>query len=648
MPLPIPNLDDRRFQDIVDEAKRLIPRYCPEWTDHNVSDPGVTLIELFAWMTELLIYRLNLVPDKSYITFMELMGVRLHPPAAARTALTFWLSAPPTEPVTIPASTEATTVQTSIEQTVSFATDAELVLRPPKLRACLTSPDERRFEEQTWKLAVASESFLAFSAKPTPGDALYLCYEEDLSAHILGLMIRCTTEGIGVDPSNPPIVWEAWCAEGWRAAELERDETGGLNKHGQVVLHLPPDMARLEITKQRGYWVRCRHTPPVLRQPTYSASPHIHTVQSTTLGGTVAATHATTIAGEVLGRSNGTPYQAFRLEYAPVLPRRDGETLDVQAADGSWEAWSERDHWGDSRPSDRHFVLDSVSGEVRLGPSIREPDGSERQYGAIPARDRQLRFRRYRTGGGAIGNVGVGTLTVLRSSVPYVDRVTNRRAAVAGRDAESLEHAKFRAPQMLRTSFRAVTVEDYEYLAAEASPGIARARCLQPGTVGTTNTPPPGTVQVLLVPTVAHAEGRIPADQLSPPPEVLQEVQRYLDERRLLTTVVQLAQPEYRWVRVQARIKARPEADRDAVQREALARLFRLLNPLVGGSAGTGWSFGRDLYISEVYAVLQATPGVEYIEGIDLLLDGTPGTHARIGVAPNSLIASAEHQVVVV
>ena len=84
MPLPTPKLDTRRFQDIVDEAKRLIPRYCPEWTDHNVSDPGITLIELFAWMTDLLLYRTNQVPDRMYVKFLELIGVRLDPPRAAR------------------------------------------------------------------------------------------------------------------------------------------------------------------------------------------------------------------------------------------------------------------------------------------------------------------------------------------------------------------------------------------------------------------------------------------------------------------------------------------------------------------------------------------------------------------------------------
>ena len=88
MALPVPNLDDRRFQDLVDDAKRLVQQRCPEWTDHNVSDPGVTLIELFAWMTDQLLYRVNRVPDRNYVKFLELIGIRLFPPSAARGEVT--------------------------------------------------------------------------------------------------------------------------------------------------------------------------------------------------------------------------------------------------------------------------------------------------------------------------------------------------------------------------------------------------------------------------------------------------------------------------------------------------------------------------------------------------------------------------------
>src|SRR5512132_2507195 len=112
MALPVPNLDDRRFQDLVDEAKRLVQQRCPEWSDHNVSDPGVTLIELFAWMTDQLLYRLNRVPDRNYVKFLELIGVRLFPATPARTDVTFWLSAPQPNVVRIPAATEVATPRT--------------------------------------------------------------------------------------------------------------------------------------------------------------------------------------------------------------------------------------------------------------------------------------------------------------------------------------------------------------------------------------------------------------------------------------------------------------------------------------------------------------------------------------------------------
>src|ERR1051326_7696840 len=92
MPLQAPNLDDRTYADLVAEAKTLIPRYNPEWTDFNESDPGITLLELFAWMTEILIYRLNQVPEKNYIRFLQLLGINPYPAEPARADLTFKLA----------------------------------------------------------------------------------------------------------------------------------------------------------------------------------------------------------------------------------------------------------------------------------------------------------------------------------------------------------------------------------------------------------------------------------------------------------------------------------------------------------------------------------------------------------------------------
>jgi hypothetical protein len=146
MPLPAPQLDDRRFQDIVDQAKSLIPQYCPEWTDHNVSDPGVTLIELFAWMTDLLLYRVNQVPDKMYLSFLELIGVRLDPPRAARAPVTFHLSAAQSGDVTIPEDTEVATIRTGTSPAIVFSTERSATIRVPVLTGAFTRDIERRGE----------------------------------------------------------------------------------------------------------------------------------------------------------------------------------------------------------------------------------------------------------------------------------------------------------------------------------------------------------------------------------------------------------------------------------------------------------------------------------------------------------------------
>src|SRR5579875_1206471 len=129
-----PIIDPRTFQDLVDEAKRRIPQYCPEWTDHNVADPGITLIELFAWMVDLLLYRLNKVPDRDYLKFLELIGAHPHPAVPASAELTFWLTAPQRETKLIPRGTEVATRQTETRPAVTFTTDSLLRIRVPQLR----------------------------------------------------------------------------------------------------------------------------------------------------------------------------------------------------------------------------------------------------------------------------------------------------------------------------------------------------------------------------------------------------------------------------------------------------------------------------------------------------------------------------------
>ena len=206
-----------------------------------------------------------------------------------------------------------------------------------------------------------------------------------------------------------------------------------------------------------------------------------------------------------------------------------------------------------------------------------------------------------------------GSISVLKSGLPYVDRVSNRENATGGLDAESLEEAKLRAPARLRSLERAVTGADYEYLAMQAAPGkVQRVYCLQPPMTGA------GEIKVLVIPRVARPEGYIEPEELALPDELRDQLATYLDERRLLTVRLDVMPPEYQWVSVRARLHASPGADEEDVRRAAEERLYEFLNPIVGGPDGDGWPFGRDLHSSDVMACLLSVPGVDFVRSVEL------------------------------
>lgn len=645
MALPVPNLDDRRFQDLVDDAKRMVMQRCPEWTDHNVSDPGVTLIETFAYMTDQLIYRLNRVPDRNYVKFLEMIGVRLFPPTAATTDVTFWLSAPQPDPIVVPLGVEVATPRTeAVGSSVAFTTSDELTIIPCTMEYVASIPSGGNWRDHTDSINLAP--FSAFSAQPVPEEVLLIGLSAAVPRCVVNLRMDCNIEGIGVDPEWPPLVWEAYDGDSWVECDVDRDTTGGLNRAGDVVLHIPPTHAMSVEHQLRAGWIRGRITTPEEDQPFYSNSPLIKKVEAYTIGGTVGAMQAEVIDEEVVGLSEGVPGQRFAIARPPVVPTPEPLILDVSDDEEGWQEWTEVNDFASSSSEDRHFVIDRVTGELVLGPMVRTPDGDLLNFGAVPAKDSVLRIRRYHSGGGRQGNVAARAIKVCRTTIPFVSRVENRRAASGGVDGEDIEEAKIRGPIILRTLGRAVTAEDYEQLAREAAPEAARVKA-----VPATTDEEAGGVRVLLVPAVADDEnGRLSFEQLVPPPEMLSAVAAHLDNRRTIGARVLVEPPAYQGVTVVAMLRARPWADPNRLQRTATDALYAYLHPISGGMDGTGWPFGRPVHMGEVYALLQRLPGTEIVEDVRLFaanpISGERGQAAqRVEVAPNALVFSYEHQV---
>jgi predicted phage baseplate assembly protein len=677
MPVPTPNLDDLRFQrDLVDEARRRIIRYCPEWTDYNLSDPGITLIELFAWMTEALVYRLNRVPEKNYLKFLELMGIQLRPASSARAELTFYLSTPlpisaeDTTVAIVPQGQEVATRPTEEEAELVFTTDDRLVIAPPRLTQ-LRHGEGQADVHKNYLPRMGVEIFYPFRRpKPQVGDTFYLGFDEaqDISGYLLRLTFVCQeTEAVGVRREDPPLVWECSIGDGqWEEVLLstrrgEKDTTGGLNNpEGALVLYLPLSMRPDQVHGRNGYWLRCRLEPRREGQGMYTESPRILSIAAHVLGGTARATHAVAVREEVLGNSNGEPGQIFHLQHAPVLALRPGEVVEAEEKrDGElvFIPWERVPDFSGSERYDRHFTLDEATGEICLGPAIRQPDGSVRQYGRVPEAGRRIRSSQYRHGGGAGGNVPAGKIQVLKSAVPYVDQVTNLRRAEGGRDQESLEEVKMRAARELRAQQRAVTAEDFENLSKGASRAVARVKCNTPGSDEGAHRAalPPGMVDLLVVPAAFDALRVGDLSKLVLEPGLQEQIRSHLDRVRLLTTTLRIREPNYLGIKVSAEIVATEYSQPEVVRARVDQSLRNLIAPLplrpasgtgvaMGGedqrhplesslpsaqAQGTpqgeilgpdweGWPFGRDLYVSELYSLIQQVPGVKHVLDVRL------------------------------
>lgn len=673
--LPKSDLDDRRYEDLLQECILRIPRYCPEWTNYNPSDPGITLIELFAWLTDQMLMRFNQVPRRNYITFLEMLGMRLQPPSPAQTKLTFYLVSDLPQSYTIPRGIEVATQQGNNQSAIVFSTDEPLIIGQPKIDRLLSATTAETHPQvlrdrltNFWTLQEGewSGSQLAlFDERPQAGNCFYLVLNPDdaLSGNAIALTVKGQeATPTGINPNSPPRSWQAWNGREWQPVLLSEIDDGtqgfsfsDLSRQGgnplqgaDVILHLPLNFPITQFSNYRGRWLRCvcNFSTDELNEPGYLQTPRITGLKIRSLGGTVTASQSELIEDEVLGISSGNPGQFFQLQAKPILARREDEYLLVTPPGELPQTWQEVRDFADSQPRDRHFVIDSLSGLIQFGPLVREPDklktateeriqyqtygqqprmlsadNLEQQYGAIPPKGSTIRISRYRTGGGKQGNVLTGTLKVLKSAVPYVAKVTNHVPARNGADAETLEQLTLKVPQVLRTRDRAVTPEDFEVLTIQGGEGaVARAHCLP------SNPKKPGTVELLVVPQVDTEEierGRgIHPDWLRLNSSLKDRINSYLDNRKLLGVNVECLEPNYVGVKVQTEVALEAQYQNATARAEILFQLrvalFRFLNPVTGGVEGRGWQLGQSLYPSDVVALCQTIPGIRYLGAVQL------------------------------
>jgi predicted phage baseplate assembly protein len=654
VPLQPPRLDTHTFDELVDLARRRIPRYTPEWTDFNESDPGATLIDLFAWLTELMLYRMNRLPELNYIKFLQLVGLQLRPAQPAVAHLTFGAQ-PNAEVAPIPRGTQVAAQPPAGGEQLVFETEAGLdLIRLPL--ATVRVYDGAAFADVTPANQAPAATYRPFGWVPQVGSALYLGFSQtdppttgrlfprDMRFRVFlpptaqaGRPQSCTEAS---QPPPPPVrlVWEhrpSATATRWRRLNVFLDDTAAFTREGYLLVEGPAEAyatVEAQFAEPR-VWLRVR-----VESGAYPAgrAPEVDLL----LPNTVPAVNLSTVLDEPVGTSDGSPGQRFLLRQRPVA--QGSLELCVREPEEVCR-WTEVDDFLASGPDDRHYVLDATTGELRLGDGAR---------GRIPVAGTELVAERYRFGGGAAGNVGSGLVNALLTPVTGVEGVTNERPAVGGRDEQALADLQEQAPAQLRHRGRAVTAEDFAVLAAQAG-GVARATAVALAHPDHPGVAVPGAVTVAIVPD---------SDDVPPVPsdDLIRQVCRYLDQFRLLTTEVFVTGPAYTPIRVHAAVSAKAHAAFDEVAHEVEEAIDRHLAPLTRGEppAATeacapgetapsaragGRPFGRDLHPTSLFAVILGVPDVVSVDSLSLTVGTTPVTDLRpaIVLPPDGLVYGA-------
>jgi|GEM_PF-743409 len=524
-----------------------------------------------------------------------------------------------------------------------------------------------QYQDHTEAARLPGMSFLPFRPASDVTPSLYLGFDKKLPVDRINLYFDILEQLEKIE--MPALLWEYWNSNIWHQLSVE-DETADLRTPGMLSFIAGEDSKELARFDAKLHWLRGR-----LKEDGPPGQSEVNAIYPNA----VWAAQQQTVTDDPLGTSTGQPDQIFLFRQIPIL---EGERIEVRELSGNranvewrilameifggdarvireleellgkegsqtdiekgdlrllrdrnkrvtevWVRWQNRKHLYLSGANDRHYVLERARGRLILG------DG---ERGKVPPPGAAIVAKQYRTGGGSVGNVAARSITQLLAGIGGVETIFNPKPGEGGTNAETLEALSLRGPQTLRHRGNALLPQDYETLAKEASPAVAMARaipCRHPGKRHI-----PGWVTVIIIP---HSEESRPCPSFG----LRQQVQRFLETRATADLAaanhVHVTGPDYFPVDVHATVASVDAAEAGAVEKRALATLAEFFHPLRGGPEGQGWELGRDVFLSDVAAVLERVAGVDFVKELTLLLGGVPQGE-RIAVADDRVVVAGE------
>ncbi len=652
MPIRIPPIDSRTYEDLLGEALARIPAHAPEWTNFNKSDPGVTLIEVFAFLTDSLLYRAKQIPERNRLKFLSLLGIHLAPGASAQGLVQLVSSRLEAAAPYLAPGVEL------LAGKVPFRTTQGLYALPLegqafyKRRLAVDEETRAYYEEQYHQILQETPSAQLSYYETTPlappdsagtalSDAvdgrlwialLALPRVKDLGAVrraiagkvlSLGVVPVVDDEGLPLGPSaRAEAVSSSWCVE--IARPPSTGQTGGVAYDTLTEVPAPiapvviearlPEEARLDWAPPANLPPGVDNLPPSLADREQEerliawlriSSPAGQLGRLLWVGiNSVPVSQRAAVRGERLPDGTGEPDQSLSFAHKPVLAGSVRVTVDGK----EWEQIDDLLVAGPEvvvldprlppgatprrmRPS-KVYKLDPEAGTVTFGDGL---------HGERPARGATIRAD-YDHGLGAAGNVAESSIRSGPTLPPGI-QVSQPVRTWGGVDAETARDGELHIARYLHHRDRLVTAADFDAV-VRRTPGITIGRVeVLPAyhperSVADGNQDAPGVVTVVVIPA---SDPRRP-DTPEPDSTFLRAVADFIEPRRLVTTEVQLRGPTYKglWISIGLKTVAGVAAADviAAVEKAIRAHLSPLPDPFAVGSEDARWSLSAPLHAS--------------------------------------------------
>jgi hypothetical protein len=491
--------------------------------------------------------------------------------------------------------------------------------KPPQ--RCITL-NSLNHEEHLSESTGLYQPFEPFKALPETHNALFLGFSGESLA---GAPLR-TLFDVDERPSDDEQVkmqWFSWNGSSWVQLNVT-DDTENLTKAGTLEWAGNSNYKRAALFGQNLFWLKA-----AVVEGRYTNAPRINKI----FPNTTRAVQADVVIDEVLGGSDGTANQTFSLLKQPIISQEvwvreaddpdEEERVVIVSEEGDkaidpisdeqgktrfWVRWHEVDDLYTSSAKSRHYTVDKRLGKITFGDGV---------HGMVPPVGADSIMADYRFGGGKSGNLPAGAISGLKNAIPYVSGVTNPLAADGGAETETLEQVLISAPYALKNRGRAVTAEDFEWMAKSISRKVARAKCLP--NIDQDGECKPGWVTVIIVPDTNEVRPY-------PTQELINGVSEGLAgaSPNIVSTPdhINVCRPEYVEIIVEATVVPVRVDVAATVEKGILAALNKYIHPLTGGPQATGWEFGRRICRTEIIALIEGIEYVDHVEELVMRRDG--------------------------